>query len=243
MDKTKIYELLPLVAADIGAVGKDGNNQQQGYKYRAIDDVLNASHAALVKHGITAIPVVIDQKREERQGRSGGTLLYSILTVRYTFYAPDGSSVECVVIGEGMDSGDKASNKAMSAAYKYAIGQVFSIPFETVDSEKDNPEPAPKPTPRTTPATPPPASTAPDRAKLIKSFGELMQGVAHDANVPPSDLKKMTDEWLIQVIKAPIEKLTDVKLNNINRMHYDKRNKVVEWAKTWNKAQALAEAK
>jgi hypothetical protein len=32
--------------------------------------------------------------------------------------------------GEAMDSGDKATNKAMSAAYKYACMQAFSIPTE-----------------------------------------------------------------------------------------------------------------
>jgi hypothetical protein len=34
------------------------------------------------------------------------------------------------MIGEAMDSGDKSSNKAMSAAYKYAAFQAFCIPTE-----------------------------------------------------------------------------------------------------------------
>ena len=73
---------------------------------------------------------MIDQKREERQTNRGGNLIYSVCTVRYTFYAKDGSSVQCVVVGEGMDSGDKATNKAMSIAFKYACFQVFCIPTE-----------------------------------------------------------------------------------------------------------------
>jgi hypothetical protein len=35
-----------------------------------------------------------------------------------------------------MDSGDKATNKAMSAAYKYAAFQAFSIPTES-DNDAD----------------------------------------------------------------------------------------------------------
>ena len=62
--------------------------------------------------------------------QKGGTLIYSICRIKYTFYAEDGSNVSAVVIGEGMDSGDKATNKAMSIAFKYACFQVFCIPTE-----------------------------------------------------------------------------------------------------------------
>ena len=48
----------------------------------------------------------------------------------YRFVATDGSQVSCVVEGEGMDSGDKASNKAMAVAHKYALLQVLMIPTE-----------------------------------------------------------------------------------------------------------------
>ena len=116
--------------ADIGAIGKDKKNAQQGFKYRGVDDVMNALQPVMVKHGLFVVPEIIDQRREERQTSRGGNLIYSVCTVRYTFYAKDGSSVQCVVIGEGMDSGDKATNKAMSIAFKYACFQVFCIPTE-----------------------------------------------------------------------------------------------------------------
>jgi hypothetical protein len=68
-------------------------------------------------------------------------LIYSICTIKYTFYAEDGSSVSATVIGEGMDSGDKATNKAMSIAFKYACFQVFCIPTEEMkDPDADTPE-------------------------------------------------------------------------------------------------------
>lgn len=126
----EIYQAISGVMADIGAIGKDKKNAQQGFKYRGVDDVMNALQPVMVKHGLFVVPEIIDQRREERQTSRGGNLIYSVCTVRYTFYAKDGSSVQCVVIGEGMDSGDKATNKAMSIAFKYACFQVFCIPTE-----------------------------------------------------------------------------------------------------------------
>lgn len=141
----EIYQAIIGVMADIGAIGKDKKNAQQGFKYRGVDDVMNALQPVMVKHGLFVVPEIIDQKREERQTSRGGNLIYSVCTVRYTFYAKDGSSVQCVVIGEGMDSGDKATNKAMSIAFKYACFQVFCIPTEEMkDPDAEVHEVAPK---------------------------------------------------------------------------------------------------
>ena len=141
----EIYQAISGVMADIGAIGKDKKNAQQGFKYRGVDDVMNALQPVMVKHGLFVVPEIIDQKREERQTSRGGNLIYSVCTVRYTFYAKDGSSVQCVVIGEGMDSGDKATNKAMSIAFKYACFQVFCIPTEEMkDPDAEVHEVAPK---------------------------------------------------------------------------------------------------
>lgn len=141
----EIYQAIIGVMADIGAIGKDKKNAQQGFKYRGVDDVMNALQPVMVKHGLFVVPEIIDQRREERQTNRGGNLIYSVCTVRYTFYAKDGSSVQCVVIGEGMDSGDKATNKAMSIAFKYACFQVFCIPTEEMkDPDAEVHEVAPK---------------------------------------------------------------------------------------------------
>ena len=125
-----IYESISKVMGEIGAVGKNTKNQQQGFMYRGIDAVMNAINPALVKHKVFVVPEVLEQTREERTNAKGTTLIYSIIKVKYTFYAEDGTSVSAVVIGEGMDTGDKATNKAMSIAFKYACFQVFCIPTE-----------------------------------------------------------------------------------------------------------------
>lgn len=132
-----IYKAISTVMEDIGIVGKDSTNKQQGYKFRGIDAVMNALNPALVKNKVFVVPEVLEQRREERSSRGGGVLIYSICKIKYTFFTVDGSSVCAIVIGEGMDSGDKATNKAMSIAFKYACFQVFCIPTEELIEEPD----------------------------------------------------------------------------------------------------------
>ena len=142
MEGKMIFEKMTAAMADIGAVSKSQTNQQQHFRYRGIDDAMNALYPILAKHGLFLVPEVLDQKREERTTKNGGNLIYSILKVRYTMYAADGSSVSAVVIGEGMDSADKSSNKAIAAAMKYAIFQMFCIPTEDMrdnDPDKETP--------------------------------------------------------------------------------------------------------
>ena len=138
-----IHQAITDIMSEGYAITKDKRNQTQGFMYRGIDDVMNTFQPLLAKHRIFVVPEVIEQQRMERTTGKDRTLLYSILTMRYTFYAEDGSSVSAVVIGEGMDSGDKASNKAMSVAMKYAMFQVFCIPTEEMqDPDADTPPPS-----------------------------------------------------------------------------------------------------
>ncbi len=98
--------------------------------YRGIDAVMNAINPALTNHGVFIVPEVLEQTREERTTSKGNLLIYSICKIKFSFFAEDGSHIEAITIGEGMDSGDKATNKAMSIAFKYACFQVFCIPTE-----------------------------------------------------------------------------------------------------------------
>jgi len=140
-----IYESISNALADIGAVGKTKWNDQQKFKFRGIDDVMNSLHPVLEKNKIFVVPEVLEQIREDRVSGKGNPLIYSICKIKYTFYAEDGTFVTAVVIGEGMDSGDKATNKAMSIAFKYALFQIFCIPTEEMaDPDSESPEPAPK---------------------------------------------------------------------------------------------------
>lgn len=141
---TQIITQLVKVMKDVGSVGKDGTNSQQGYKFRGIDALLNAVHPALTRHGVVIVPEVLSSNVEFRDvvrssGKSG-TDKHVQLRVKFTFIAEDGSSVLAVTEGEGLDSGDKATNKAMSGALKYALIQTLSIPTEDMeDADRTSP--------------------------------------------------------------------------------------------------------
>lgn len=137
-NEQKIFKAIPAIMDEIGHIGKDKINKLQGFMFRGIDQVMNTMKPLLSKHGVFIVPEVLETKREERQAKSGGTLIYTMHKINFNFFADDGSQVCACVVGEGMDSADKSSNKAMAVAFKYACFQVFCIPTE--EMAKDDPD-------------------------------------------------------------------------------------------------------
>lgn len=136
----KVYEKIAAVTAELSRIGisKDSKNTSQGYAFRGIDQVYGALSPLLAKHGLCILPRVRDREVIERVNKHGTALFYVTLTVEFDFVAAEDASKHTIVtIGEAMDSGDKASNKAMSAAYKYAAIQTFCIPTEG-DNDADS---------------------------------------------------------------------------------------------------------
>lgn len=140
-----IFKKMADIMQEINAIGKDQTNTQQRYNFRGIDDVYNAVSPLLKKHRVFITTKVVSSKREVRTTKptqnnpTGTEMIYTILEIENTFWAEDGSSVTSTSQGEAMDSGDKGSNKAMSAAQKYSIIQTFAIPTKdgSPDTDKD----------------------------------------------------------------------------------------------------------
>jgi len=135
----KVYAAINAVSRDLShdGIAKSRKNAMQGYNFRGIDDMYNALAIPLANHGLCILPRVISRLCEERQSQKGGALFYVTVECEFDFVAAeDGSKHTIKTYGEAMDSGDKATNKAMSAAYKYACFQAFSIPTES-DNDAD----------------------------------------------------------------------------------------------------------
>ncbi len=136
--KQSVYACIAAVAGDLSQEGiaKTRKNEQQGYRFRGIDEVLNALSPLLAKHGLVILPRVVERSVSERATKTGGVLFYVVVEVEFDFVsAADGSAHTVRTLGEAMDSADKATNKAMSAAYKYAAFLTFCIPLEGTPSE------------------------------------------------------------------------------------------------------------
>lgn len=135
-----VYKAISAVARELCEQGikKDSVNQQQRFNFRGIDAVYNALAPALVKHGLLILPRMSERSISERTGKSGGALFYVTVKAEFDFVSVEDGSVHTVTTyGEAMDSGDKATNKAMSIAYKYAAFQAFCIPTEETSIDAD----------------------------------------------------------------------------------------------------------
>jgi hypothetical protein len=141
----KVYQCISAVSADLAhsGIAKSRNNQQQGYKFRGIDDVYNALAPVLAKHGLIIIPRIMSREVTERATKSGSLMNCVTVEAEFDFIAAaDGTMVTSRAYGEAQDSADKATNKAMSAAYKYTAMQTFCIPTEgDNDADAATPEP------------------------------------------------------------------------------------------------------
>jgi hypothetical protein len=133
-------------------IGKSGRNQQQGYNFRGIDQVYEALCSALVDHNLLILPRAVGRVETSRPTKSGTLMFNVVLEVEFDIVSTEDGSHHLVrAFGEAQDSADKATNKASSAAYKYAVIQAFCIPVKGVpDADADSPEdtvaePAPRP--------------------------------------------------------------------------------------------------
>jgi len=173
METKLIYKKMIEVMKNVGYVDKNQRNAAQGYQFRGIDDFINAVHPALIKAGVFMTVEVLDKTETLKDvirgnGKAGVDKYVSILA-KYTFNAEDGSNIHSIVAGEGIDSGDKATNKAMSAALKYALIQTLSVPTADIsDADAESPQlEGPSsvvnlvPTPALQPSTAPPTESKP----------------------------------------------------------------------------------
>ena len=132
-----IYQAIGEIINELGGIGKTGLNKDQGYNFRGIDAILVELHPLLAKYGVFFAPQVVERIYEERVSSKGNIGHCAHLRVTFYVYGPTGDSISVTTWGEGLDYSDKATNKAMTAAFKYALFQLFAIcdPTEDADSE------------------------------------------------------------------------------------------------------------
>lgn len=181
METKKVYQVISAVAKEMAEKGisKDRKNVQQGFQFRGIDQVYNALAPALAKNGLVILPRITERTVTERATQKGGVLFYVVVKAEFDFVATEDGSVHTVTTyGEAMDSGDKATNKAMSIAYKYAAFQAFCIPTEETAVDPDAEVHHVAPQPKSKPA-PDAALTAFTEAAMKKAtLEELKQAFA-----------------------------------------------------------------
>lgn len=138
--ENQIYKALTGIIGEVNAIGKNSKNQQQGFMFRGIDDVMNELHTLFGKYKVVIVPEVVDYNVSEKTTSKGTIMYVTRSTIKFHFVAEDGSEVVTTNVGEAMDSADKGMNKTMSCALKYALMQMFLIPTkETEDADRVTP--------------------------------------------------------------------------------------------------------
>lgn len=181
----KVYKAIVAVQSALAKEGikKDKTcTQGASYKFRGIDDIYNALAPFLAEHGLVILPRFLSRECVERISKNGGALFYTTVEAEFDFVsAEDGSKHTARTFGEAMDSGDKGTNKAMSAAYKYAAFQTFCIPTDgDNDSENQTHEVKPQKQPQA-PRQPAQATTAdPKDAEYHQRIKDALRAIYGD---------------------------------------------------------------
>lgn len=139
-----VHQAIAAVSRDVQAVGKSGRNDEDGYSFRTIDDVMTALNPALAKHGVHIAPKVLTHHAIERSSGTSPMHVMRLveLEVRFRIYGPNGDRVDVTTWGEGLDSSDKATSKAHTAALKNALLPAFMIPTANLVVDGDASSPA-----------------------------------------------------------------------------------------------------
>jgi hypothetical protein len=130
-----------LVMRDVTELAKSDKNRQQGFSFRGIDSVLNVVGPSFRQHGIGLEVEVTDLTYNTVEiGQRRTPMAHVLAHVDYRFYAGEDAKevIQCTVVGEAMDSGDKAVSKAMSVALRTALLQVLVLPTGEPDPDSYN---------------------------------------------------------------------------------------------------------
>jgi hypothetical protein len=207
-----VYDAIRGVSLELShqGISKERNNQQQGYKFRGIDDCLNALSSLLPKYGLIITPYVETRDCVERQTKSGGSLFYVTVRVRFSFISTiDGSRHDAVLYGEAMDSADKATNKAMSAAYKYCVLLTFCIPTEAEDADSVTHDVVPHGKTSFEKFTAIPNTATTNMAEALKK-NIAMTNAAYLANVAPEPIQAPSAGFIWRVGKHKGESIVTI---------------------------------
>ena len=132
----KVQEAITAVMRDVGAVGKGEVNSFHKFNFRGIDTTVNALSPHMRNHGLTVRPSAILSHTYESFTTSGNKQSIACrLVVEFTFTGPEGDELRSVVAAEAADTGDKATPKAMSVAFRTALLQTFALPTQDTDPD------------------------------------------------------------------------------------------------------------
>jgi hypothetical protein len=149
-DTTKLDAAVLEVMAAVPYVKKSGKveigNTGRSYSYAGEADLIAKLRPAMLAAGLSMTPEDMSVVLHEQYATKYGSMNRVVVKVAYRLSHTSGQSKTVVALGEGADSGDKSTPKAMTCAMKYALRQAFGIetgddPDKTPSSKQTRKEP------------------------------------------------------------------------------------------------------
>lgn len=176
-----VHRCLNAAMRAVTFLGKGEVNSAPGqgnYRYRGIDQVINALGPQFRRFHLVVVPRVTDREQTLVVVGAKRSEMASVrVTVEYTIYGPQGDSIVGGASGEAFDSGDKATSKAMSVALRTFLLQVFALPTDDPDPDSTSYERA---------------SSAPQGPARVENLTTRLQTAGRAENELP--LRKLWDD-------------------------------------------------
>ena len=134
MEEKGLYKKILNVMEKVQHLEKDGKIAYGSTKYNYVTEqkVTSTVRQALIEEGLVILPIAITPERVDN--------LTTILCCYKIIDIDTGQFEELVSVGQGSDSQDKGSNKALTGAYKYLLLRTFAIPTGDDPDKTSSPE-------------------------------------------------------------------------------------------------------
>lgn len=131
-----LVQKLAAVMGDMTAFAKTGKNTGMNFRFVEINEILIDVRPRFAAHQIIMYPTNVQVEKIEFHERERGFSTHVFLNVTWT--VTDGTdSITVASFGEAIDTSDKASNKAQTAAEKQALQKLLLISNED-DNDSNN---------------------------------------------------------------------------------------------------------
>lgn len=135
-----IYQIISEIAKEAGALAPSKAGGVP-FAFRGIDAVVAHLADKLDKYGVIHTAEILQKDTSTRELQGGKAITQTDLTVRYTFYSPDGSSISTEAAGLAQDYADRSAAQAQSVALRVALLQLFHLPTTDKSDEREYREP------------------------------------------------------------------------------------------------------
>lgn len=133
-----VHQLWIEVMRSVRSIAKGDFNEDQGFKFRGVDAVVDKVGAALREVGVHIRPRrILEHTATEYTTRRGARMVNRVVRVEWEVTGPQGDSFLGESMGEAADAGDKSMSKAQSVAYRTYLLQALNIPTGERDPDAD----------------------------------------------------------------------------------------------------------